>query len=152
MTAEFESAVKEMAPLFDRLLQQSAISVGNKAEFPDQPGVYLISDASGHLYTGRCKSLRKRMGNHGGKSPASSTFAFRMACASISRVASYKKGDGRKELMENPQFKSAFHENVDRIRKMNARFVVIENDILQHLFEVYVHFALKTPHNSFSTH
>jgi predicted GIY-YIG superfamily endonuclease len=152
MSAEFENAVKEMAPLLDRLLQQPVIPVGNKNDFPDSPGVYLITDETGHLYTGRCKSLKKRMGNHGGKSPASSTFAFRMACQSIGHTASYKKGEGRKELMADEKFIAAFHGNVERIREMNARYVVINDDILQHLFEVYVHLSLKTPHNSFATH
>ena len=152
MTAEFHDAVDKMAPLLESLLGQEPISVGNKRAFPDKPGVYLLTDQSGHLYTGRCKSLKKRMGNHGGKSAASSTFAFRMACHAIGRTASYRKGEGRKDLMKDDAFKAAFNANVQRISEMDARYVEIEDDIVQHLFEVYVHLALKTPHNSFGTH
>jgi len=54
--------------------------------------------------------------------------------------------------MAQETFRNAFRSNVERIREMHARFVVIDDDLLQHLFEVYVHLALKTPHNSFATH
>jgi hypothetical protein len=152
MSAAFDRAIERMKPLIDELLAAKPVPVGEKGKFPDEPGVYLISDGEKALYTGRCKSIRKRMGNHGGKSPESSTFAFRMACEAIGRTATYKKDEGRKALMSDESFRSVFHNNVEKIRGMNARFVVINDDVIQHLFEVYVHLALETPHNSFATH
>ncbi|MDE2133325.1 MAG: hypothetical protein KGJ49_01860 [Alphaproteobacteria bacterium] len=150
--SDFHKAVDQMRPLLRSLMKQEPISLGEASSFPTLPGVYLITDSSGHLYTGRCKSIRQRMRNHGGNSPESSTFAFRLACEKLGRKATYKKGESRKALASNPNFKTAFLENVERIRKMNVRFVVIEDDITQHLFEVYVHLALHTPHNTFGTH
>lgn len=151
-STEFDKAVGQMRPLLMALTGQEPIPLGEASRFPARPGVYLITDATGHLYTGRCKSIRQRMKNHGGNAPESSTFAFRLACDKIGRKATYKKGEGRKDLVSDPKFKSAFLENVERIRQMEVRHVVIEDDITQHLFEVYVHLALRTPHNSFGTH
>ena len=149
---EFDNVVKRMRPLLVALIGQEPIPLGEATQFPARPGVYLITDATGHLYTGRCKSIRQRMKNHGGKAPESSTFAFRLACDKIGRKATYKKGEGRKDLMADANFKKAFLENVEKIRQMKVRHVVIDDDITQHLFEVYVHLALRTPHNSFGTH
>lgn len=152
MSEKFTKAVKNMRPWLADLLKQDPIILGEVRRFPTKPGVYLISDGEGHLYVGRCKDIRQRMRNHGGNSPASSTFAFRLACQAIGRVVSYKKGDGRKELMADEKFRGAFLRNVKNIRLMKVRYIVIEDDVSQHLFELYVHLALKTPHNSFATH
>jgi len=152
MSEEFTKAVKKMQPWLLHLLKQHPILLGETKQFPTKPGVYLISDGTGHLYAGRCKNIRQRMKNHGGTSPASSTFAFRLSCQAIKRKVSYKKGDGRKELMANATFKRTFLGNVNKIRQMNVRHIIIEEDVSQHLFELYVHLALKTPHNSFATH
>jgi len=148
VTAEFDGAVGELPNLLKELLGSEPIPIAEKRRFPDEPGVYLISDAEGDLYVGRCKSIRKRMGNHGGKSPDNSTFAFRLACEAVGK----QKGQRRKALMENEAFRAAFNDNVSKIRDMRARFVVIENDVLQYMFELYVHLACKTRHNSFATH
>lgn len=150
--ARFHATVEQMRPLLKQLLDQTPTLLGRAEDFPARPGVYLITDETGHLYTGRCKSLRQRMKNHGGSAPESSTFAFRLACNAFGRKPSYKKGDGRKDLMARPEFKKVFLANVDKLRAMNVRYVEIEDDITQHLFEVYVHLALDTPHNSFATH
>jgi len=54
--------------------------------------------------------------------------------------------------MADEKFRGAFLRNVKNIRLMKVRYIVIEDDVSQHLFELYVHLALKTPHNSFATH
>jgi predicted GIY-YIG superfamily endonuclease len=152
MTAKFDAIAKKMNPLLESLLDQRPKKLGDRKGFPRTPGVYLISDESGHLYTGRCKIIWQRLGNHGGKSPDSSTFAFKLACQAIGRKVTYKKGEGRKEIKQDQKFKNAFLSNVEMIRKMNVRFVEIEDDNTQHVFELYVHLALDTPHNDFATH
>lgn len=152
MAQVFQKAVDAMVPLYETLMSQPLVPLHDKKSFPDKGGVYLICEDDTPLYTGRCKSIRKRMANHGGRSPQSSTFAFRLACAAIEHKVTYKAGKGRKELMQNPSFCQHFESNVERIRNMNVRYVVITDDVTQHLFEVYVHLALETPHNSFATH
>lgn len=152
MSDVFQKAVNAMAPLYDTLMSQAPVALHDKKSFPDKGGVYLICDGDTPLYTGRCKNIRKRMANHGGRSPQSSTFAFRLACAAIEHKVTYKAGKGRKELMQNPAFRQHFDGNVERIRNMNVRYVAISDDVTQHLFEVYVHLELETPHNSFATH
>ena len=152
MSPEFDDVVQQMRPLMDKLMSQAPKMLGQRKQFPRVPGVYLISDSEGHLYTGRCKNIWQRMGNHGGKSPDSSTFAFRLASKAVNHKATYLEGKGRKELKKDEAFKTAFLSNVALIRAMTVRFVEIEDDATQHMFELYVHMALKTPHNSFATH
>jgi predicted GIY-YIG superfamily endonuclease len=152
MTAKFDAIIQQMNPLLRNLLEQLPKKLGERKGFPKNPGVYLISDGDGHLYTGRCKNIWQRLGNHGGTSPDSSTFAFKLACHAIGRQVTYKKGEGRKEIKQDHRFKEAFLNNVGLIRNMNVRFVEIPDDATQHVFELYVHMALNTPHNDFATH
>jgi predicted GIY-YIG superfamily endonuclease len=152
MSRRFKAVVAKMDRLRELLMLQKPTVLGETSKFPEKPGVYLITDKQGHLYTGRAKNIRRRMSNHGGTQPQSSTFAFRLACHDLGWKTQYQKGKGRTSLMQRTRFKSRFKKNVKSIREMQVRYVIIKDDITQHMFEVYVHLFCKTPHNSFATH
>jgi predicted GIY-YIG superfamily endonuclease len=152
MNREFKRYAGEMEQLLKELLACPQISITDGSEFPDKPGVYLISKGKRALYVGRSRSIKKRIANHRGASPHSSTFAFRLACNALGWKPSYTRGKGRASLMKQRKFKTAFKKNVSKIREMTARFVEVKKDETQYLFEFYVHVSLKTPHNLWATH
>ncbi len=53
--------------------------------------------------------------------------------------------------MADGAFEFAFLEGVTRIRALRGRYVIVEDNILQHLFEAYAALALKTPYKEFRT-
>src|SRR3954469_7308438 len=126
MSRKFKAIVAKMEGLRERLTLQKPKLLGEPASFPEKPGVYLITDKSGHLYTGRAKNIRRRMQNHGGTQPQSSTFAFRLACHDLGWTTQYQKGKGRASLMQRPKFRRRFEKNVDDIKKMTVRYVLIK--------------------------
>lgn len=69
----------------------------------------------------------------------------------MDRPATYKKEGSRKDLMEDKTFKLAFESSVDRVRSMHGRYVEIESEKLQHIFELYAALSLNTQYNQFGT-
>lgn len=53
--------------------------------------------------------------------------------------------------MQSPEFSSVMRRCTGRVRKMYVSYVVVPDNITQHLFEVYCALALKTPYNEFKT-
>ncbi|RDJ16938.1 hypothetical protein [Rhizobium grahamii] len=118
-------------------------------------GVYLFSEGGEHLYVGRSNRLRKRYFLHcrPGSQQNQASFAFRLAREATQQLeASYTKDGGRKQMVLQDGFRTAFEEAKARIRRMSYRFVEEADQTRQALLELYVSIALETPYNDFNTH
>ncbi|WP_457154073.1 GIY-YIG nuclease family protein [Mesorhizobium sp. P5_C1] len=151
LLAEYSNAVDQMPSLYEKLLRCDLRPASPRTGFPKKPGVYALYENTTPIYVGRAKNIWQRIGNHIGGRPEQSSFAFKVAREKTGRTATYKPEGSRKALMLDEIFKTAFTDSVTRIRALNGRYVVIEDDILQHLFEVYAALALKTSYNEFRT-
>jgi predicted GIY-YIG superfamily endonuclease len=118
-------------------------------------GIYLLSENERHLYVGRTRDIRARIAGHSrpGATRWTAAFAFRLAReATDNMVATYTKKGSRGDLIENPNFLSAFDEAKKRIRAMDLRFVEENDPVRQAVLEIYVAVSLQTPYNDFDTH
>lgn len=118
-------------------------------------GIYLFSEGERHLYVGRSRGIKKRLGRHcrPGASHRMAAFAFRLAREATGRLkATYKTTGSRGELVKEPEFLKAFNRAKARIREMDVRFVEETDPLRQTVLEVYAAIALQTPYNDFDTH
>lgn len=147
----FKEYISKLPSLHRKLNDSSPMSISPAKQFPNSPGIYVLMENEQPIYVGRSKKIRQRIQNHIGGRPEQSSFAFKLAREITGKKASYKPEGSRQDLMNDPDFKNAFQITVDRIRNLKVKFVIIEDDVLQHLFEVYASLELKTPHNQFGT-
>ncbi|WP_169738466.1 GIY-YIG nuclease family protein [Afifella pfennigii] len=153
LLAEYRALLERLPPLLEELQRCTPHPLTERRHFPAAPGVYVIFEGAKPLYTGRSKNIRQRIGNHIAGRAEQSAFAFRLAREATGHLkASYKPLGSRKHLMANEEFRAAFERTTARLRAMSGRYVVIDDLLSQHLFEVYAATALKTPYNDFATH
>jgi len=155
MNQHFAEMVEALDPSFRRLLAMEPVKPVSLPKRMPKEGVYLFSEDREHLYTGRSKDIRARIGRHclPGTTHKMAAFAFRLAREDTGRLdASYKKEGSRDELMQDPAFCAAFDQAKTRIREMDVRFVEEADPVRQALLEMYVAVSLQTPYNDFRTH
>jgi hypothetical protein len=148
---EFADYVDLMPVYLDRLRASPALEPNDIKKLP---GIYYFSEDGITLYVGRTKNMRQRYKNHchPGSKGNDAPFAFKLARIETGRLKpSYKAEGSRKQLMEDELFKAAFDQSKARIRKMELRFIEIDDPIMQTLFEVYASLVLKSVHNDFAT-
>ena len=148
--------MEKLELLFQKLKKMPPTHHGNlPREMPDS-GVYLFSEGERHLYVGRSRNIRKRYGQHQMPSSTynSAPFAFHLARKTTRQIeATYNSDSGnRKALMEDEDFKKAFEDAKERIRKMDFRYVEETDPTRQALLEIYCAVVLDTPYNNFKTH
>jgi hypothetical protein len=118
-----------------------------------QGGIYLFSDGEIPLYVGRTKrKIGTRIKNHFGAAP-DCPFAWRLARERTGHIrATYRAEGSRRSLLANPEFRKAYEEAKQRIRKMHVRFVEEADPLRQTLLEIYVAVVSGAKHNDFDTH
>lgn len=150
---EFEERVKLLRPRFLELVQSHPKSLEEISMLPKQSGVYLVSDGDEHLYVGQSKNIRGRIRNHCSDSKAAhrSSFAFRMADKEFVQKSKENANNKltREQRKANPDFHKLILQARARLRKMNFRYLVVENTLDRTLLEIYSAQALGTEHNSF---
>jgi hypothetical protein len=152
MTPDFETVLSKMEPLFQKLTTAERLPFSRAKEFPEGPGLYLLSEANENLYVGRSsRGLRNRLKGHGAGTHFSSSFAFLLARDETGMKATYKQAGSRAELMSHPVFRPAFDRAVERIKCMDVRLLELVEDHEQYLLELYAALRLKTKHNHFPT-
>ena len=147
----FKAAVDRMEPIFDQLMACELKPITPRSWIPKRPGVYALFDDRGAVYVGRSKNLHRRVGNHTAGRPLQSSFAFKLAREQTGLATNYKTDRSKAYLSQDAAFMAAFRSRVEWIKQLSARYVIIEDDVEQHLFEVYAALALKTPYNEFKT-
>ena len=155
MHKRFAAIVESLDPSFRRLLEMKAVAPSTLPRVMPTSGVYLLSEGKRHLYVGRSRNIRKRLGRHcrPGATYRMAAFAFQLAREETGHVkATYKTDGSRADLFEDPVFRRAFDRAKARIREMAARFVEERDPVRQAVLEIYVATVLKTPYNDFDTH
>jgi len=149
---DFLKCIATLKPKVQTLLEMSSVDL---AQVPIHcAGIYLFSENGVHLYVGRSNNIRRRVYRHYHGGVMAASFAFRLARVETGNLkATYKKGKGsRKALVQDSVFAKAFDNAMDRIRRMELRFVEEVDPLNQGLLEIYVAVGLKTPFNDFDTH
>src|SRR5580692_2795792 len=108
MTPSFEDVLSKMEALFQKFVGAPRMNFSEKSDFPEGPGLYLLSEGDLDLYVGRSsRGLKKRLKGHSVGTHFSSSFAFLLARDETGMRATYKKEGSRAELMNNPIFRPA---------------------------------------------
>ena len=155
MNNDFRELIEQLDPALKKLVSMTPHKPLDLPPNVPKAGVYVLSDASGHLYVGRTNRMKIRLRNHCHPKATHrmAAFAFRLARAATGNTKpSYRKKGSRADLMSNPAFVEAFEKAKAQIREMDVRFVEETHSTRQCLLEVYVAVALKTPHNDFDNH
>jgi hypothetical protein len=152
----FFAHVEALPASLDRLVNMRPFIFSQRTTpLPTTGGVYLFTEADQGLYVGRAKNLRNRLGQHcrQGTRHNAAGFAFLLARHATNQPRpTYRRGEGRAELIRDPRFMAAFVAAKERISRMRVRYVEEDDPIRQMLLEVYAAIALKTPYNDFETH
>jgi hypothetical protein len=155
MNSHFGSIVESLEGKFRLLMQMTPVRYGAFREDLPLAGIYLFSEGDRHLYVGRSRNIRRRLGQHctPGGSYLRGPFAFHLAREATGRAkATYKTIGSRPDLMRDAEFSAAFRKAKARIREMDIRFVAEPDPLSQTLVEIYAAVALQTPYNDFDTH
>jgi predicted GIY-YIG superfamily endonuclease len=148
----FRESVRKMPKLLRSLEESEAIEIAEVTSTIPKSGVYVFYENSRPIYVGRSNNMRTRLRQHGRESSGhnQATFAFMLAKEQmkVDKKASITRG----QLEQAPGFKKAFYEARRRVREMKIRFIPIDDQIDQALFEIYAALALGTPYNDFGTH
>jgi len=155
MNERFKKLADRMPLRLQSLLEQPLISIDDIGitQVP-QKGVYVFFEDNKPIYVGRSNRLKKRIKEHSQISSDhySATLAFRIAKQNTSTLQKKERKLTNQQLMSNSDFVEKFKAAKDRIARTKARFIEIEDQIEQAMFEIYASLALKTELNDFSTH
>jgi hypothetical protein len=123
---------------------------------PQQPGLYLFSDATGKpIYVGQSRNIRGRLGDHCRPSSpeTAASFAFNIAKREAAGRSIEIAGSHRRALSQRKDFKELFDDAKAQVALMPVQFVVEPHADLRTVFEVYATYALGTQaYNTFETH
>lgn len=109
MHPHFALVIESLEPTFQRLMQMEPVRFSSLPKGMPDSGIYLFSEGARHLYVGRSRTIRKRLGGHcrPGATHRMAAFAFRLARETTGRlVATYKTEGSRASLMEDLHFRS----------------------------------------------
>ena len=128
----------------------------HRLEVGDIPekGIYVFYENGRPIYVGRSNRLKDRIQEHGrpGSKNNSAPFAFNIAKSKAKRLG-INIDKARSKLEKVPEFKEEFKKAKGRVARMHVRVLEVENQITQHVFEVYAAFHLETTkYNYFGTH
>jgi hypothetical protein len=152
--AAFDSIVKTMPDLLDRLTGAPAKPVAQHDEIPDGPGIYVFSDGPNPRYVGQTQKLRQRLRQHVSPSARENqaALAWRIALKDAT-VAGHSVAGTRKQMEADERIEPLFRAAKERVANMDVRFIELPDPITRTLLEVYAIEALGTQEfNSFETH
>ncbi len=151
----FEKLTGRMPLRLRSLLKQPPIAIDDIGitQVP-QKGVYVFFEGNKPIYVGRSNRLKERLKEHSqkGSDYYSATLAFRIAKQNTSTLQKKEKKQTNEQLMKNRDFVEEFEAAKDRIARAEIRFIEIEGQIEQAIFEIYASLALDTELNDFGTH
>jgi hypothetical protein len=149
---EFRKIVRLCPKYLGALKSCDLIPAASSREIPAVGGVYVIFENRKPMYTGRSRNIRRRISNHRYPRPGVSAFSMKLARELSRKKATYTKVDSFNSLKNDQKFLRAYDKCAARISRMSVKFVEIENEKAQYLFELYASMMLATPYNDFNTH
>jgi predicted GIY-YIG superfamily endonuclease len=151
----FKKLTDRMPSLLQSLLKQPPVTIDDIGitEVP-QKGVYVFFESDKPIYVGRSNRMKKRLKEHSQISSDhySATLAFKIAKQEYFKPQKEEKRQTNDQLMKNKHFRGKFEVAKSRIAKTRIRFIEIEEQAEQYMFEFYAQLALETKYNDFSTH
>ncbi len=155
MNERFKKLTDRMPSRLQSLLEQPPIAIDDIGitQVP-QKGVYIFFEDNKPIYVGRSNRLKERLREHSqrGSDRYSATLAFRIAKKSVSAIRIKGKKQTNEQLMKNSDFVKEFVAAKERISRAKIRFVEVEDQIEQAMFEIYAHLELGTELNDFTNH
>jgi predicted GIY-YIG superfamily endonuclease len=155
MNERFKELTGRMPSRLHSLLEQPLIAIDDIGitQVP-QKGVYVFFEDSKPIYVGRSNGLKKRLKEHSQRSSDrySATLAFRIAKQNTSILQKKERKQTNEQLMKNSDFIEEFEAAKDRIARAKIRFIEIEGQVEQVMFEIYAALTLNTKYNDFRTH
>ncbi len=155
MNERFKELTDRMPLRLHLLLEQPLISIDDIGitQVP-QRGIYVFFEDNDPIYVGRSNRLKERLKEHSqrGSDHYSATLAFRIAKQNMSILQKKERKQTNEQLMKNRDFVAEFEAAKGQIARAKIRFIEIEDQIEQAMFEIYASLALGTKLNDFSTH
>ena len=155
MNERFKELTDGMPSRLQSLLEQPLIAIDDIGitKVP-QKGVYVFFEGNKPIYVGRSNRLKDRLKEHsqGGSAHYSATLAVIIAKKNTSTLQIKERKQTNEQLMKNRDFVEEFIAAKDRIARAKIRFIEIEDQIEQAIFEIYASLALDTELNDFDTH
>ncbi len=151
MNSRFAEYAEATPGLFGELMAQPLVALSGSS-FPKQPAIYVFYFNDEPVHVGRTRNLRQRLQGHRTNSHFSASFAFKRARTATGMAATYRKGEGRGELLKHPVFSVAFETALSEVKTMSVRYLVVAGDIDQYLLELYAALELGTSLTEFGTH
>lgn len=155
MKEKFKNITDKMPLLLQSLLKQPPIIIDDIGITPvPQKGVYVFFEGDKPIYVGRSNRMKQRLKEHSqkGSDRYSATLAFRIAKQEYFNSQKEKGRKTNEQLMENSVFREKFEAAKSMIAKTRIRFIEIEDQVEQTIFEIYAALVLDTELNDFSTH
>ena len=155
MNERFKKVVATMPLCLKSLLEQPPITIDDIGitDVP-QKGVYVLFEGDKPIYVGRSNRLKKRLKEHSQRSSDhySATLAFGITKQEYFNSQKEGRRQTNAQLMQNSIFREKFEAAKGRIAKTRIRFIAIEDQVEQAMFEIYAALELDTELNDFSTH
>jgi hypothetical protein len=152
MDRKFKVLIEGLHQRYEELLRMSPVTVDTAPRDTPKGGVYLFSEGSQNLYTGRTKRfIRDRLRDHVSTAD-DCPLAWRIAREKTGKEATYEIEGSRQELLRNPEFKAEYEKSKSRIRKMDVRYVGESDPLRQALLEIYIAVVSEAKYNDFDTH
>lgn len=135
MNPVFGKHVSRVVELFHQL--NSGNTYGFLDKFPTRPGIYLFLEDGTPERIGRTNNLSQRLKNHLRQDHGSAAYAFKRARQKLGLRPTYRKGSSRKDLQRDPAFVEIFRAEIERLKSLSVKYVVVEDTAEQYLLEIY---------------
>lgn len=148
---EYAQRILRPPQLFAQLAAQPLTPIRGTT-FPRTSAIYVFYQDGEAVHVGRTRNLRQRLRGHVSNSHYSASFAFKRARKATGISATYRKGEGRADLLKNPIFEAAFAHALAEVQGMSIRYLPVDDPIDQYLLELYAALELGTSLSEFDTH
>jgi hypothetical protein len=147
----FDEYVSKLPALHAELMAAPLVALKVHRDWNKLKAIYVFYEGGAPCHVGRTRNLAQRVKGHLASSHYSASFAFARARRKLELKPSYRKGEGRAALMENPEFRGEFERQRGMIGAMELRFIKVEDAVMQYLLELYCALQLGTSLDEFET-
>ncbi len=150
---KFTQAITDVEKKYETLLKSPKYPMSTLPKEMPIAGIYILSENGSTLYVGRTNDLRRRLNQHRCNGGNKAAFAFLLAREETgNRKATYRKEGSRKDLLNQPAFRSVFDYARQRIRRMEVQFIAEPDPIRQAILEICVFVRTNARYSSFDNH
>ena len=147
----FDDYISTLPALHSELMAAPLVALKVHRDWNGLKAIYVFYEDGAPCHVGRTRNLAQRVRGHLANSHYSASFAFARARRKLEMKASYRKGEGRAALMEDPDFREEFERQRTLIGAMELRFIKVEDAVTQYLLELYSALQLGTSLDEFET-